>query len=103
MNESQAPDITGAAAPRPFPEHLGLKRSFHPQGMTLGVITPLEGFDGPVPALQNHVGLIQQAENAGFATVWVRDVPLLDPTSVMPDKSSIPGPTSDTSPRAPRP
>jgi luciferase-type oxidoreductase len=78
MNESQAPDITGAA-PRPFPEHPGLKRSFHPQGMTLGVITPLEGFDGPIPALQNHVGLIQQAENAGFATVWVRDVPLLDP------------------------
>lgn len=34
MNESQALDITGAA-PRPFPEHPGLKRSFHPQDMTL--------------------------------------------------------------------
>jgi luciferase-type oxidoreductase len=26
------------------------------------------------------VGLIQQAERAGFASVWVRDVPLLDPS-----------------------
>ena len=64
-----APDIM-AAAPRPLAEHPGLNRSFHPQGMTLGAFTPLEGFDWSIPALQNHVGLIQQAGNAGFATVW---------------------------------
>lgn len=78
MHESHALDVTGVA-PRPWEEHPGLMRSFLPGGMTLGVITPLEGFDGPIPTLHNHVGLIQQAEQAGFATVWVRDVPLLDP------------------------
>jgi len=79
MNESQVNNIVGAA-PLPWLEHPGMSRSVRPEGMTLGVIAPLEGFDGPIPTLQNHVGLIQQAERAGFATVWVRDVPLLDPS-----------------------
>ncbi|MEW1823097.1 LLM class oxidoreductase [Arthrobacter sp. NPDC080031] len=79
MDTPTSVDVVGAA-PRPWSEHPGLAAAFRPDGMTIGVITPLEGFDGPVPGLENHAGLIQDAEKAGFATVWVRDVPLLDPS-----------------------
>ncbi|WP_068399935.1 LLM class oxidoreductase [Kribbia dieselivorans] len=63
-----------------FSEHRGLQRAFRPGSMTIGVITPLEGFDGPVPTMLRHAELIEQAEAAGVSTVWVRDVPLLDPS-----------------------
>ncbi|PZH01135.1 LLM class flavin-dependent oxidoreductase [Streptomyces sp. NTH33] len=80
MNQTAAAlDVQGEHQP-PFSNHPGLRQAFSQGRMTLGVITPLEGFSGPVPALADHVGLIQQAERAGFASVWVRDVPLLDPT-----------------------
>lgn len=60
--------------------HQGMQHAFRRGGMTIGVITPLEGFDGPVPTMNHHAELIEQAEGAGFSTVWVRDVPLLDPS-----------------------
>ncbi|MET7902307.1 LLM class oxidoreductase [Streptomyces sp. NPDC005355] len=83
MTESTPPhhdpvDVEGRAQ-RPFSEHAAMARAFPGGRMTLGAITPLEGFDGPVPSLAGHTELIQQAERVGFASVWVRDVPLLDP------------------------
>jgi len=66
--------------PRPWADHRGLNRAFRTGAMTIGLIAPLEGFDGPVPTMSNHIELIQQAERAGFSTLWVRDVPLLDPS-----------------------
>jgi luciferase-type oxidoreductase len=56
-----------------------MARAFPRGRMTIGAITPLEGYEGPVPTMADHVGVIQQAERAGFASIWVRDVPLLDP------------------------
>ncbi|MGV9868438.1 LLM class oxidoreductase [Rhodococcus koreensis] len=79
MNEHDAVDVTGDN-PAPWNEHRGMLRAFRPGRMTLGVITPLEGFTGPIPTLSDHAGLVQRAERAGFASVWVRDVPLLDPS-----------------------
>ena len=43
----------------PLADHLGLKRAFRPGAMTIGLIAPLEGFDGPVPTISNHIELIQ--------------------------------------------
>ncbi|MCW2587546.1 MAG: luciferase family protein [Frankiales bacterium] len=57
-----------------------MARAFPRGRMTLGAITPLEGYTGPVPTMADHVAVIQQAERVGFASVWVRDVPLLDPS-----------------------
>jgi luciferase-type oxidoreductase len=72
------PDLLGRHQ-RPFSEHAGMARAFPRGRMTIGAITPLEGYDGPVPSMVGHVEVIQQAERAGFASAWVRDVPLLDP------------------------
>lgn len=59
--------------------HPGMLAAFRPGRMTLGVTTPLEGFPGSMPTLERHAELVEQAEAVGFSTVWVRDVPLVDP------------------------
>lgn len=79
MNEHAAIDVLGQR-PSPWSDHPGLRHGFREGGMTVGVITPLEGFHGAVPTMTDHVKVIQQAERVGFAAVWVRDVPLLDPS-----------------------
>lgn len=48
--------------------------------MTLGLFFPIEAFEGDIPRMQNQVLLARQAEDAGFAALWVRDVPLRDPS-----------------------
>lgn len=58
----------------------GYKRTFQPGHMTLGLFFPIEAFEGDIPRMQNQVQLARQAEDAGFAALWVRDVPLRDPS-----------------------
>jgi len=48
--------------------------------LTLGIGVPIEAYQSPVPQMQNQIELIQRAEAGGFAAVWCRDVPLLDPS-----------------------
>jgi luciferase-type oxidoreductase len=41
---------------------------------------PLEAYpDGPLPALADYAQRARQADEAGFASLWLRDVPFLDP------------------------
>ena len=49
--------------------------------LSLGLLFPIEAFEGPVPRMDKHaqIALAQQAEALGFHTLWVRDVPLFDP------------------------
>lgn len=47
--------------------------------LTLGVYFPIEAFTGSRPTMQNQVALARRAEELGFAALWFRDVPLLDP------------------------
>jgi luciferase-type oxidoreductase len=77
--QARPPDLTGEA-PRPFAEHAALARAYPGGRMTVGAITPLEGFEGLMPAMTDHADRVRQAERAGFASVWVRDVPLADPS-----------------------
>lgn len=46
---------------------------------SLGIIFPIEAYEGAIPKMENQVKLAQQAEACGFDTLWVRDVPLYDP------------------------
>jgi luciferase-type oxidoreductase len=57
----------------------GYQRVFKPGKLTLGMFFPIEAFGGDMPSMQNQVALAQQAEQAGFASLAFRDVPLRDP------------------------
>jgi luciferase-type oxidoreductase len=60
--------------------HETFARVFQPGKLTLGFILPLEGYpDVPVPTLHDHAELARRADEMGFAALWARDVPLLDP------------------------
>lgn len=60
--------------------HAGYSRVFQPGKLTFGFIMPLESYPlMPWPTLDNHLELAQLADNAGFSSLWLRDVPFFDP------------------------
>lgn len=59
--------------------HAGFARTFPRDRMTLGLLFPIESYSGPVPDMTGQVELAKMAEDGGFAALWARDVPLLDP------------------------
>lgn len=55
-------------------------RVFAENQLSVGLITPLEAYpDSPFPTLKDHLRIVQKAEDAGFASIWIRDVPFYDP------------------------
>jgi alkanesulfonate monooxygenase SsuD/methylene tetrahydromethanopterin reductase-like flavin-dependent oxidoreductase (luciferase family) len=48
--------------------------------LTLGLFVPIEAYRGSIPTMCNHLALARRAEDLGFAVLWVRDVPLYDPS-----------------------
>ena len=58
----------------------GFGRMFAPGRLTLGVFFPIEAFEGDRPTMRHQERLARRAEELGFAALWVRDVPLRDPT-----------------------
>src|SRR5215813_806294 len=57
----------------------GWRRVFAPGRLTLGLIFPIESYSGDQPRMQQQEELAARAEAAGFAALWVRDVPLRVP------------------------
>lgn len=57
----------------------GFNRTFSERKLSLGLIFPIEAHESPVPAMLQQIELAQLAEQRGFAALWSRDVPLLDP------------------------
>lgn len=47
--------------------------------LSVGVMFPIESYEGAVPKMQNQVKLAQQAESLGFHSLWVRDIPIHNP------------------------
>jgi luciferase-type oxidoreductase len=66
-------------APDPFAVP-GFRRMFAPGRLTLGVFFAIESYAGDTPTMEGQIELSRDAEAAGFAALWVRDVPLRDPT-----------------------
>ncbi len=67
-------DTTRTSAPASF------SRVFSADSISIGLITPLEAYpDSPFPTLKDHQRIARMAEDAGFASIWVRDVPFYDP------------------------
>lgn len=66
--------------PAELASHAGYQRIFKPGQLTFGFIMPLEGYpDSPFPTLANHQTMARMADEAGFSTLWLRDVPFYDP------------------------
>lgn len=59
----------------------GFSRVFPGNRMTLGLALPLDSGDPERPDVDipRQIGLVQRVEAAGFAAVWLRDIPLRDP------------------------
>ncbi|MGG2396712.1 LLM class oxidoreductase [Pseudomonas sp. SH1-B] len=67
-------------ATSPLNDHLAFNQVFHPGRLTFGFIAPLEAYpDSPFPTLQDHQRLARKVDEAGFASLWLRDVPFYDP------------------------
>jgi luciferase-type oxidoreductase len=55
-------------------------RVFNDNSLSVGLITPLESYaSSPFPTLADHKAMARRAEEAGFASLWLRDVPFYDP------------------------
>ncbi|MEO1114329.1 MAG: LLM class oxidoreductase [Pseudomonadota bacterium] len=54
---------------------------FKPSRLSLGLVVPLENYGmGAVPGMDRHLERVQLAEELGFASVWLRDVPFNVPS-----------------------
>lgn len=62
-----------------IPDHPGFRRTFKKDRLTLGFFFPIEAFAGDLPRMQNQLELARFADDAGFAALWTRDVPVRDP------------------------
>jgi luciferase-type oxidoreductase len=60
--------------------HPAYARVFQPGQLTIGFIAPLEGYPtAPWPTLAGHEEMVALVDTAGFAAIWLRDVPFYDP------------------------
>lgn len=73
------PDGAHAAQTSDLLRHPGWRRTFRKGSMTLGFFFPIEAYEGDMPRLQEPQVLARRADQAGYAALWVRDVPIRDP------------------------
>lgn len=64
-----------------FESHQGYSNMFKENQLSLGLFFPLESYKGSIPEmdLEKQMNLAKMAEEARFASLFVRDVPLYDP------------------------
>lgn len=48
--------------------------------LTLGLVFPIEAYEGAIATMEKQEELAQKAEALGFKALWFRDVPFNDPT-----------------------
>ncbi|MEM9610143.1 MAG: LLM class oxidoreductase [Actinomycetota bacterium] len=71
------PDVLSQLAPSTFPTiNRAYGQVFRPGRLTVGLVVPLEAYpSGPVPTMEHHLERVRLAEELGFASLWLRDVP----------------------------
>lgn len=62
-----------------FNNHKTFNKVFHPGKLTLGIFLPLEVYDNDISIFNQHLKYIKQIDKSGFASLWVRDIPMYDP------------------------
>ncbi|KNE24915.1 luciferase [Achromobacter spanius] len=80
MNASNFPVHKSGASYAAFFAHPGYRRMFAPDKLTVGIFLPLRNYAGDMKVLAGQADLVSQIDRQGFAAVWVRDVPLFDPS-----------------------
>lgn len=62
-------------------QHDGFRTTFKQNNLTLGLMLPIEAYEGNMPTanISEQISRCKMAENAGFAALFVRDIPLNDP------------------------
>lgn len=78
-NLHSSPLPTGASSAA-FQAHPGYRRMFAPDKLTVGVFLPLRFYAGDMRVLAGQADLVADIDRHGFAAVWVRDIPLFDPS-----------------------
>lgn len=65
-----------------FKNHHGFSRTFQENKLTLGLILPLETYEGNIPEmdLAKQIKRAKIADESLFASLFVRDIPLNDPS-----------------------
>lgn len=69
-----------AAGSSIFGAHPGFRRMFAPDKLTVGIFLPLRFYQGDMRVLENQADHVAAIDRRNFAAVWVRDVPLFDPS-----------------------
>ncbi len=63
-----------------FQFHPGYRRMFAPGELTVGIFLPLRPYQGRMEPLLQQTALVREIDRLDFAAIWVRDVPLADPS-----------------------
>ncbi|HEY2494209.1 MAG TPA: LLM class oxidoreductase [Paenibacillus sp.] len=79
-NESLRERQQPASTPGMFTEHPGFRRMFAPNKLTIGIFLPLKFYAGHMDDLKGQADIVEMIDQWNFAAVWVRDVPLFDPS-----------------------
>lgn len=61
-------------------KHSAMKDVFRSNRLTLGILFPIESYQGDLPQMTGQEALAQRAEKLGFSALWFRDVPLRVPS-----------------------
>lgn len=72
--------VTSGASAAAFASHPGYRRMFAPDQLTLGLFLPLRFYEGDMAVLAGQAQWVSEIDRLGFAAIWVRDVPLFDPS-----------------------
>ena len=62
-----------------FEHHKTFNRVFRPGKLSLGIFLPLQVYDNNINLFNQHLKYIKQIDSSGFASLWVRDIPMYDP------------------------
>ncbi|QVQ28576.1 LLM class oxidoreductase [Achromobacter deleyi] len=80
MSATDFSQRTSGASYAAFYTHPGYRRMFAPDRLTVGIFLPLRSYQGNMEVLAGQADLVTEIDRHGFAAVWVRDVPLFDPS-----------------------
>ena len=73
-------NLNNSARVEALNQHKGFAQTFRSGKLTFGFIAPMMGYpNSPIPDLDSFGKIVKIADEGGIDTLWLRDVPFLDP------------------------